>query len=591
MAVRWRVGPAGEAEGRELTEQLGVAPPVARLLAQRGIADPQDAHRFLHPSIQDLHDPLLLRDMDVAVARINRALDAGETIAVYGDYDVDGVTSAALLGRVLGKLAKHPDTILARVPHRARDGYGLSPNTMDALHADGATLVISADCGISARDAADRARALGMDLIITDHHEPGDRLPDACAVINPKRADCPYPFRELAGVGVAFKLGEAVAASRGVTPDKYQPHFLDLVALGTVADNAPLLDENRAMARIGLARLSQTRKAGLRALLGALGAFHRPITASNISFQVAPRLNAVGRVDDAAIALELLTTTDAERAHDLVALLERLNAQRREEQERIWREAMTCIQKERMLGDKVIVVHGENWHRGIVGIVAGRIADQYHRPALVMAADDEVARGSARSPGNFPVIEALRDSDRHGLLMDFGGHSQAAGFDMLTKDIPALRTRLNAFADGLLTDDDIIPCLDVDMEVLPGEISAATLRDLSRMEPFGAGNREPLWVARGLRVAKCGRFGKQNDRPHLSLKMQADGMDLTECVWWRMASRIADFPENRAFDVVFRMEPNHFGNGALRLNVQDIAPSETGGDGDFGDPGPDPDWD
>ncbi len=586
--MRWKVGPSHEAEGSELAQQLGIAPPVARLLSQRGLGLPATAHAFLNPSAQDLHDPRLFRDMDQAVDRINRALDNGETIAIYGDYDVDGVTSAALLGRVLSKLAKDPKTILPRVPHRARDGYGLSADTIDGLHAEGAAVVISADCGISAHEAAGRAKALGVDLIVTDHHEPGDRIPEALAVLNPKRADSTYPFRELAGVGVAFKLAEAVSTSRGVPPEKYRPHFLDLVALGTIADNAPLVDENRAMAKIGLASLTQTRKAGLRALLSAVGAFHRSLNAGTISYQIAPRLNAVGRVDDAAIALELLTTSDVQRAQDLVALLERLNDQRREEQERIWGEALISIQKQGLTGDKVIVVHGRDWHRGIVGIVAGRIADRFHRPALVMVSDDEMARGSARSASNFPVIEALRDC--HTLLTDFGGHSQAAGFDMRTENIPELRVRLNEFADRILKDEDIIPCLDVDMEVMPGEVCGQTLRDLMRLEPFGAGNREPLWVARNLRVVQSSRFGKQNDRPHLSLKMQGDGMDVAECVWWRMATRQSDFPADSVFDVVFRMEPNHFGTGALRLNVQDIAPSEHGGDTDFGDPAPDPDW-
>jgi single-stranded-DNA-specific exonuclease len=527
--------------------------------------------------------------MDRAVERINRALDSSEILAIYGDYDVDGVTSAALLGRVLSKLARNPEAVLARVPHRSRDGYGLSPDTIDQLHAEGATLIISADCGISAHEAAERAKATGVDLIITDHHEPGDCLPDAYAVINPKRADTRYPFRELAGVGVAFKLGEAVAARRGIPAAQYQPRFLDLVALGTVADSAPLMDENRAMVKQGLAAMSQTRKAGLRALLGAVGAFQRPISAGTISFQVAPRLNAVGRVDDAAIALELLMTSDTQRAQEHVALLERLNDQRREEQERIWGEALQHIQKNGLSEDKVLVVHGRDWHRGVVGIVAGRLADRFHRPALVMAADDIMARGSARSAANFPVIEALRDC--HALLSDFGGHSQAAGFDLRIENIPELRLRLNEFADRYLSDEDVIPCLDVDMEVTPAEICGQTLRDLMRMEPFGAGNREPLWVARNLKVVHSSRFGKQNDRPHLSLKMRGDGMDITECVWWRMATRQAEFPPESGFDVAFRMEPNHFGNGALRLNVQDIAPSESSGDTDFGDVGPDREWD
>lgn len=586
--MRWKVGLAREQEGRELAHQLGIAPPVARLLIQRGLGAPAAAQAFLNPGEPDLHDPEQLRDMGAAVERINRALDRVETIAIYGDYDVDGVTSAALLGRVLAKLAKDPATILPRVPHRARDGYGLSPDTIRSLHQQGATLIISADCGISAHEAADCARDLGVDLIITDHHEPGDSLPAALAVLNPKRADCAYPFRELAGVGVAFKLGEALAKSRGVTPGKYRPHFIDLVALGTVADNAPLVGENRALARLGLDALPQTKKAGLRALFGAIGGCRNGVTSSAISFQIAPRLNAVGRVDDAALALELLTTVDPQRAHDLVARLEELNSQRRAEQRRILGEALICIEKQGLAGDKVIVVHGENWHSGIVGIVAGNIAERFHRPALVMASDGELARGSARSSGNFAIIEALRRCK--GILRDFGGHNQAAGFDIETHRIGDLRAAVNAYAEDILRPEDIIPCLDVDMEVLPGEVGPAMLRDLQRMEPFGTGNREPLWVARDLRVVQCGRFGRQSDRPHLKLIVQADGMDPLESVWWRMAARESDFDGGGAFDVVFRLEANFYRNGGPRLNVQDMAPGEAMGDGAFADVEPDSDW-
>lgn len=582
------MGSANKGEGDALAAQLGVAAPVARLLVQRGFSDPQMAHQFLNPSPDQLHSPDQMPDMARAAARIAKALDDGETIGVYGDYDVDGVTSAALLGRVLGKLASSPDKVVVRVPHRRRDGYGLSPETMDMLHAEGATVIVSADCGVSAHEAALRAKALGIDLIVTDHHEPGDTLPDAYAVVNPKRADSTYPFRDLAGVGVAFKVGEAVAALRGIAPHLYRPRFLDLVALGTVADNAPLVDENRAMARIGLASLSQTKKAGLRTLLAATGVISRPITAGVVSFNIAPRLNAVGRVDDAALGLELLMTSDGARAQELVALLERLNDERRTEQERIWGEAMDSIRKQGLHADKVILVSGANWHKGVVGIVAGRLADRFHRPALVVATDDTMARGSARSATNFPVIDALRDC--HDILKDYGGHSQAAGFDLLLENLPQLRERLNLFADHYLTDEDVLPTLDVDMEILPQEICTATLRDLARMEPFGSGNREPVWVSRNLLMIGSSCFGKQTDRPHLSMKMRGEGMDPTECVWWRQASRQGEFAPNREFDVVFRMEPNHFGAAALRLNVQDAVPSESSFDAGFAEMAADPVW-
>lgn len=587
-SLRWRVGPDNRVDGEDLAARLGVAGPVARLLIARGYADPESASAFLNPGDQDIHDPFLLPDMERAVARIAAALESGETIGVYGDYDVDGVTSAALLSRVLQCLAANPEQILTRVPHRKRDGYGLTPATVEMFHQAGASLLISTDCGISCHDAADCARDKGLDFIITDHHEPGDTVPNAYAVVNPKLKGSLYPFRELAGVGVAFKVGEAVSHARGVPASTYRPRFLDLVALGTVADNAPLTDENRAMARLGLAAMSTSRKAGLRALLDSGGGPRRPLTSSTISFQIAPRLNAVGRVDDADVALQLLLTSDARLAQQLTSRLEHLNDQRRNEQERIWHDARDRIARDKLWQDKVLVVDGPNWHQGVVGIVAGRLADQFHRPALVIATDGVQGRGSARSAANFPVLDALRHCDD--LLRDYGGHSMAAGLDVLEENIPHLRKRLNEFADGLLSEDELVPSLDVDMELLPEEVCARTLSDLARMEPFGAGNREPVWVARGLELAQARAFGREAEKPHLGLRLEADGMHPTEAVWWRMAREMSSLTTHRKYDVVFRLEANHFGNAALRLNVQDVAACESSGDADFPDAVSDPDW-
>jgi single-stranded-DNA-specific exonuclease len=571
-----------------LAAALGVAPPVARLLVQRGFDDPEAAARFLNPGRDDFHDPRDLPDIETAVSRIIKALDNRERITVYGDYDADGVTSAALLGRVLRRLAADPDTVSVRVPNRHVNGYGLSPETVRQLQAEeNPAVIITADCGISATEGADCARELGIDLVITDHHEPGDRLPDALAVVNPKRSDSRYPFRDLAGVGVAFKVGEALAMARGVAPQTYASHFLDLVTLGTVADNAPLLGENRALVRLGLPMLPASRKPGIRALINTAGLTRR-LNAASISFQLAPRLNAVGRVDDAAKALELLMTPDPARAASLIETLERLNGERREEQERIWVEAQEVIHKRGLIGDLVMLVTGRDWHKGVIGIVAGRLSETYHRPALVAAVDGDWARGSARSAADFPMIDALRAC--HDLLPCFGGHSQAAGFEILSDDLEEFRIRLNRFAVSVgLDHEKIQPCLDVDTEIAADEIGPKTLRDLALMEPFGSGNPEPLFVARNLLVVSSARFGRQADRPHLSLKVRGEGMEPTECVWWRRGTEISRISPASELDVVFRLESNYLPNGTVRLNVQDARFGSDSVDPAFRDPGPDPD--
>lgn len=574
-------------QANELAAALGIAPPVARLLVQRGFDDQDSASRFLHPGTADFNDPRLLPDIGPAISRISRALEARERITVYGDYDADGVTSAALLGRVLKRLAADAGAVSVRVPHRHVNGYGLSPDTVRQLHAEESPAVlITADCGISAIEGAQCARELGIDLVITDHHEPGDRLPDALAIVNPKRADSSYPFRDLAGVGVAYKLGEALAMDRGVQPWVYASHYLDLVTLGTVADNAPLLGENRALVRLGLPRLETSRKAGVRALIGAAG-ITRSLNAASISFQLAPRLNAVGRVDDAAKALELLMTPDPTRAASLVETLERLNGARREEQERIWQEATEAIKNRGLIRDLVMLVTGRDWHKGVIGIVAGRLSEIYHRPVLVAAVDGEMARGSARSAADFPMIDALRAC--RDLLGDFGGHSQAAGFDIAADHLEEFRIRLNDFAVSAgLDQEKIQPCLDIDTEVSADEIGPDTLRHLKLMEPFGSGNPEPLFVARNLLVVSSTRFGRQADRPHLSLKVRGEGMEPTECVWWRMAEEFARFEGQAELDIVFRLESGYLDNGSVRLNVQDAHISAEAVDPGFADPGPDP---
>ena len=559
-------GKRGQAS--ELSEALNVVPAVADLLACRGYSSVTDAYRFLHPDETGIHDPFLLADMRKAVGRLQKALENGERIGVYGDYDVDGVTSAALLKRTLGRLAQSPDLIFARVPHRVRDGYGLSPDAVDQAVGEGCSVLISADCGISAHDAANCAREFGVDLIITDHHEPGDALPDALAVINPKRKDSDYPFRDLAGVGVAFKLCEALCQALGHNVVSYRDHYLDLVALGTVADSAPLIDENRVFVTKGLPLIVQTRKKGLQMLVNTM---RRPISTSTISYQIGPRINAVGRVDDAAQALELLTTNESVRASELVALLERLNNTRREYQDRVQEESIAYIEQNRLLDDRVLLVVGHNWPTGVVGIVAGRLAEEYDRPAFVVSCEGTAARGSARSAGSFSVVEALKSCD--GCLKDYGGHSQAAGFDAHVDKIPELRAQLNAYADSVLTDEDRVPTTEIDLELDASEIGSGLMADVAGLAPFGTGNPEPLWVCRNLALQETQRFRSANGNSHLRLKLSTGESSPLEAIWWKKGDLYDEIARWERVDIVFTLEAN-VGYGAdYRLRLQDVEPA------------------
>ncbi len=565
---RWVTkGTRGQAS--ELSEALNVVPAVADLLASRGYSSVADAQRFLRPDESGIHDPFLLADMQKAVERLNKALRAGERIGVYGDYDVDGVTSAALLKRTLGRLAQSPDLIFARVPHRVRDGYGLSPDAVDQAADEGCTVLISADCGISSYDAVQQARKRGVDLIITDHHEPGDELPGALAVINPKRKDTDYPFRDLAGVGVAFKLCEALCQARELDVSSYRQHFLDLVALGTVADSAPLVDENRVFVTMGLPLIVETRKKGLQMLVNSM---RRPISTSTISYQIGPRINAVGRVDDAAQALELLTTNEPVRAGELVSLLERLNNTRREYQDRVQAESIQYIEQNRLLEDRVLMVVGRNWPTGVVGIVAGRLAEEFGRPAFVVSCEGEEARGSARSAGSFSVVEALKTCSD--CLKDYGGHSQAAGFDAHVDKLSEIRTRLNTYADSVLTDDDLVPTIEIDLELEPGEIGAELLADVAALAPFGTGNAEPLWLCRNLKLLDSQRFRSANGNSHLRLKLSTGDSDSVEAIWWKKGELSEDIGLWASVDAVFTLESNVGYGAEYRLRLQDVRPAD-----------------
>jgi single-stranded-DNA-specific exonuclease len=554
-----------------LSRELGVSPVTARLLCIRGLGAPDDARRFLSPRIDDLHDPFRLAGMSIAVDRILGAIKSKDRIAIHGDYDVDGVTSTVILRRALELLDAD---VVHFIPERFRDGYGLQPATIDRLQQDGVRLIISVDCGIRADEAATRARELGIDLIITDHHEPGAELPHALAVINPKRHDCTYPDKNLAGVGVALKLVQALCTCTGHA--KWLPAFVKVAAIGTLADVVPLTGENRIIAKLGLGMLSTgPHKVGLRALLEVCGLTGREIDSYHIGFVLAPRVNAAGRMSTPDIAARLLLAADETMGEEARALAEQLDAEnlrRQQEEADIVSEARKIVETDLEVGSRtVIVVAGERWHRGVIGIVASKLVDAFHRPAIVISTDGDLAHGSCRSIPSFNMLAALESCAE--LMSKFGGHKQAAGLTLETSRIRELRARVNDFADGRLTPDDLRPRLWIDGSLTFRSINEQVVSELSTLAPFGAGNPCPIFRTSRVEIVDGPR--RLKDR-HLKMAFKQDGRILRG-VAWRAAERESFVAEHRAaIDLAFSLENDIYnGERYLQLSVADFRAPES----------------
>jgi single-stranded-DNA-specific exonuclease len=562
----WQARPCDHAQVDALARDLGVSPITARLLCIRGIIDPAGAQRFLTPSLADLHDPLALADMRAARDRTLAAVARGERIAIHGDYDVDGVTSTVILRRALELMGANVTHFL---PERLRDGYGLQPATIDRLHAEGVHLLISVDCGIRGVEAAQRARAVGMDLIITDHHEPDLDLPSALAVINPKRHDCSYPDKNLAGVGVALKLVQALCMATG--RDRLVPAFVKVAAIGTLADVVPLTGENRVIAKLGLGMLSKgPHKVGLRALLDVCGLTGKELDSYHIGFVLAPRVNAAGRMSTPDIAARLLLTSDETMAADARALAEQLdgeNLRRQQEEAAIVASARKVVDTDPEIGSRtVLVIAGEGWHRGVIGIVASKLVDTFHRPAIVLSIDGDVAYGSCRSIPSFNILAALESCGD--AMVAFGGHKQAAGLTIDATRIRELRARINEFADERLGPDDLRPRLWIDGSLAFRSIGSQVASELTALAPFGAANPCPIFRADRVEIVDGPRLVKER---HLKMAFRQDGRVLRG-IAWRAADRVPFVTEHRsAIDLAFSLEQDTWnGERYLQLSVADF---------------------
>ncbi len=501
---KWILAEADPAIVGAIARALGIHEAVARALVNRGVDCEDSARRFLDPCIGHLHDPYLFVDMRQAVSRIARAVREQESIVVYGDYDVDGITATAVLVKFLERLGGR---VGAYIPNRLSEGYGLNMDAVAAIAEQGCDLLITADCGISAREEVAFGRSLGMDFLITDHHEPLAELPGAVAILNPKVSGSGYPFRDLAGVGVALKTVEAVirAASRRPDPLVHLAGYLELAALGTIADVAPLVDENRVIARCGIAEIRSGRNQGLSAVCRIAGIDQSRVGVRDIAFRLAPRLNAAGRMGDSQLALELLLSSDRRDAVCKAEQVDSMNCDRRSIQQEILDDILSSLPPPERLDDSIIVTAGEDWHPGVVGLVASRLAEMYYRPALVLSREGEYARGSARSVPDFDIHWALEECRE--LLCEFGGHQQAAGLTLQWNRISQLADRLKGIAREALGEirpercifiDGVLHCSDLDMELA---------EQLGSLGPFGEANPPPLFLMRDLPILEYRTVG------------------------------------------------------------------------------------
>ena len=550
--TRWLFPAADAREIEALSAALRIGAPAARVLAHRGLAAPAAARSFLHPSFDALHDPLTLRDMPAAIARIGRAIGGHEKILIYGDYDVDGTTSVVLLTKAIelagGAAGYH-------VPHRLKDGYGMRTEVVEAAAEQGVTLIVSVDTGIRAAEVVRRAGELGIDVIVTDHHLPEAELPQALAVLNPNRPDCEYQEKNLCGAGVAFKLIQALLPSLGWPAARVRracESFLKLAAIATVADVVPLTGENRIMVKYGLDGLRDVRNPGLRALLDVAGFTGDAVpNARQVAFQIAPRINAAGRMDTARAVVELFLTGDAARARDLARQLHERNTERQQVEAAI---VETCQGIAVDGAACALVYYAEEWHRGVLGIVASRMVERLHRPVFVLSRnpEDGTAQGSGRSIPAFHLLEALESMP--GMFLRFGGHKYAAGVTLEAARVDEFRERFNAFAAVRLKPEDFLRRLDVDAVLELREITDRNIEEIFALAPFGNGNPPPLFAAMNVEVAAPPVIMKEK---HLRVTVRQNGRTLT-LKSWNTAGRAAELSPGTRLDIAFNLEEDAY---------------------------------
>ncbi|MFA0961944.1 single-stranded-DNA-specific exonuclease RecJ [Roseivirga sp. BDSF3-8] len=562
MQKRWVIKETPEEERvRELAESINVNPHLATLLYQRKISTYEQAEQFFCPALTQLHDPFLMLNMGRAVERLTQAIGDEEKIMIYGDYDVDGTTSVAL---VFGFLQHYSSHLIYYIPDRYDEGYGVSEQGIRYAAEAGVSLIITLDCGIKALNTIGLAGKLGVDVIVCDHHLPGEDLPPAYAVLDPKQADCPYPYKELSGCGVGFKLLHAWCLQNSIPEQELFAH-LDLLAVSIAADIVPLTGENRVLSHFGLKVLARTKNTGLRALIQT-ASIKVPLSIRDVVFRIAPRINAAGRVSHGRNAVALLLTDDEEEAISMAKAINENNTSRKEFDSTITKEALELIESDVLLkGARSTVLFKHDWHKGVIGIVASRCIEKYHRPTIILTESNSMATGSARSIPGFDIYEAISSCSEY--LEQYGGHTHAAGLTLKIENVEAFASRFEEVASNLVHEELLTPPMDIDLEIPLERISPKFFSILKRMAPFGPQNMVPVFASRGVSLASRPRIIKGK---HLVLLLKRTDLPPIEAIAWNMAP-LAPSLERGPFDLAYTIEENEYrGNKTLRLCVEDI---------------------
>jgi len=549
----------------EISKEFRISPLTSIILYNRGICESAEIAEFLKCDLRNLHDPYLLKDMDKAVSRIRQALEKNEKITIYGDYDVDGITSIAILYKHLTSLGFEVDYY---IPDRIQEGYGVNRDALDKIKENGTKVVITVDTGITAVEETEYAKSIGMDIIITDHHECKETIPEAYAAIDPKRKDCTYPFKNLAGVGVAFKLIQALDKDASVADlmEKYS----DLICLGTVADISPLVDENRIIVTKGLEKFSNTENIGLKALIDVSITNNKAITTSTIGYILAPRINASGRLGCASRSVEMFLTSDKEKAYELANDLCEENTTRQQTEQKMFAEALEYIENNPAIkDDQVLVIAHENWHHGIVGIVSSKITEKFYKPSILFAIDGDEAKGSGRSISGFNLFEALENTND--ILEKFGGHELAAGLSIKTENIEKFREAINKQTITKIDENALIPTVSIDAVIKPSYITLETVDEINKLQPFGVDNPSPIFAVRNIKIHK---ISTMSDGKHLRMTLLKENKFL-DAVGFGMGEYYNHLKEGDFIEVAFGLDINDYkGFKNVQLILKDIKPSE-----------------